>query len=95
MTNNNGFWIGRLDLMTVLCTISFNHNQYSALADLHTFQFTVAHALGFSVFTSRILATHLNTGTITTNHYEVFLSFLVQSPWTADSIQFSNAISPV
>jgi hypothetical protein len=30
---------------------------YSAIADLHTLQFTVTHALGFSVFTSRILAT--------------------------------------
>jgi hypothetical protein len=34
--------------------------QYSAIAILHTFQFTVTHALGFSVFTSRILATDLS-----------------------------------
>jgi hypothetical protein len=33
---------------------------YSAIVILHTFQFTVAHALGFSVFTSRILATDLS-----------------------------------
>jgi hypothetical protein len=33
---------------------------YSAIADLHTFQFTVTHALGFTVFTSRILATGLS-----------------------------------
>jgi hypothetical protein len=33
---------------------------YSAITILHTFQFTVAHALGFSVFTSRILATGLS-----------------------------------
>jgi hypothetical protein len=32
---------------------------YSAIADLHTLQFTVTHALGFSIFTSRILATDL------------------------------------
>jgi hypothetical protein len=32
---------------------------YSAVADLHSLQFIVAHALGFSVFTSRILATDL------------------------------------
>jgi hypothetical protein len=37
-------------------------NQYSALADLHTFQFTVAHALGFSVSISRLLATEPNDG---------------------------------
>jgi hypothetical protein len=33
---------------------------YSSIADLHTLQFTVTHALGFSVFTSRILATDLS-----------------------------------
>jgi hypothetical protein len=32
---------------------------YSALADLHDLEFTVAQTLGFSVFTSRILATDL------------------------------------
>jgi hypothetical protein len=32
---------------------------YGANADLHTSQFTFTHALGFSVFTSRILATDL------------------------------------
>jgi hypothetical protein len=58
-------------------TITLTYNQYSAINDLHTFQFTVAHALGFSVSTSRILATDLNTGTITLNPYEVFLSFLL------------------
>jgi hypothetical protein len=36
-----------------------DHRQYSATADLHTSQFTVTHTLGFSVFTSRILATDL------------------------------------
>jgi hypothetical protein len=35
-----------------------NKRQYSAIADLHTSQFvTHTHTLGFSVFTSRILAT--------------------------------------
>jgi hypothetical protein len=48
-------------------TSSLNHNYYSAIADLHKLQFTVAHALGFSVSTSRLLATDLNTGTITSN----------------------------
>jgi hypothetical protein len=32
---------------------------YSAIYDLRTLQLTVTHALGFSVFTSRILATDL------------------------------------
>jgi hypothetical protein len=37
-----------------------DYRQYSAIADLHTLQFTVTHALGFSVFISRVLATDLS-----------------------------------
>jgi hypothetical protein len=33
---------------------------YTTIADIHTLQFTVTHALGFPVFTSRILATDLS-----------------------------------
>jgi hypothetical protein len=40
-------------------TISLNYNQYNTIADLHTFQFTVTHALGYSLFTSRLLVTEL------------------------------------
>jgi hypothetical protein len=40
------------------------YRQHSAIADLHTFQFTVAHALGLSVSTSHLLATDLNIQTI-------------------------------
>jgi hypothetical protein len=47
--------------------------KYSAIADLHNLQFTVAHALGFSISTSRLLAMDINTETSTTNHYEFFL----------------------
>jgi hypothetical protein len=36
-----------------------DYRQYSAIADLHGSQFIVAHALGFSVFNSRILATDI------------------------------------
>jgi hypothetical protein len=52
-----------LRLHTLLITPKYR--QYSAIADLHTLHFTVAHALGFPVFTSRLLATDLNTETIT------------------------------
>jgi hypothetical protein len=62
-------------------TVCLNYNEYSAIAILHNLEFTVAHALGFSVFTRRLLATDLNTETSTSNHYEVILPFLVQSPW--------------
>jgi hypothetical protein len=61
-------------------TVSLNYNKYSALTDLHTFQFTVANSLGFSASTSFLLAVDLNTETSTSNHYEVFLLFVVQSP---------------
>jgi hypothetical protein len=47
----------------IYCTLYIhttrNYRQYSAIADLHILQFTVTHALGFSVFTSRVLATDL------------------------------------
>jgi hypothetical protein len=41
----------------LLCTVSLNYKQHSAITDLHSLQFTVTHALGFSVFTNRILET--------------------------------------
>jgi hypothetical protein len=44
--------------------ITLKYRQYSAIADLHTFKLTVAYALGFPVFTSRLLATDLNTQTV-------------------------------
>jgi hypothetical protein len=50
------------------------------LSLFHThFQFTAARALGFSVSTSCLLAMDLNTDTITSNHYEVFLLLRLQS----------------
>jgi hypothetical protein len=36
-----------------------DYRQYSAIADLQYLQLTIPHGLGFSVFNSRILATHL------------------------------------
>jgi hypothetical protein len=36
-----------------------DYRQYSAIAILHTFQFTVTHPVGISVITSRILATYI------------------------------------
>jgi hypothetical protein len=37
-----------------------DYRKYSAIAIQHTFRFNVTHALGFSVFTSRILATDIS-----------------------------------
>jgi hypothetical protein len=39
----------------------------SGITDLHTLQFTVTQALGFSVFTSRILTTDLSQS-VTSNY---------------------------
>jgi hypothetical protein len=49
-----------------------DYRQYSAIAILHTLQFTVTHALGFSVFTSHILATDLSLSLQLT--YDVYLA---------------------
>jgi hypothetical protein len=46
--------------------------QCSAIADLHNLQFTVAHALGFSISNSRLQTTDLNTETIISNHYQYY-----------------------
>jgi hypothetical protein len=48
--------------------IGFITLKYSAIADLHNLHFTAAHALGFSISTSRLLATDLNTETSTSKH---------------------------
>jgi hypothetical protein len=45
--------------INVLCSQLVLNNKYIAIADLHNLQFTVTHALGFSVVTSRILITEL------------------------------------
>jgi hypothetical protein len=69
---NNGFYIGWLDLLALRLQVILIILKYSAIVDLLIFQFTVAHELGFSVSTSRLLATDLNTEISTSNHYEVF-----------------------
>jgi hypothetical protein len=64
-------WMIRfIDTLYIQIGITSN---YSAIADLHTLQFTVSHALGFSVFTSRNLATDLCL-TVTSNRTEVFFA---------------------
>jgi hypothetical protein len=67
---------------------------YSTISDLHTFQFTVAHALELSVFTSRLLSTDLNSETSTSNHYEIFL-FRLQSLWNLGTKNSSGLTPPV
>jgi hypothetical protein len=76
----------QVHLMLVTINTTCTYKQHSTITALHTFHFTAAHALGFLVSTSHCLVADLNTGTSTSNHYEVFLLFLFQSPWNADPI---------
>jgi hypothetical protein len=64
----DGFWIGWLDLLTTR-----DYRQYSAIAYLYTLQFTVTHSLGFSFFTSRILATALSYSHCNLTHTWILL----------------------
>jgi hypothetical protein len=52
-----------IGFLSTSVTSSLNHTYYSAIADLHNVQFTVAHALGILVATSSFLATNLKTET--------------------------------
>jgi hypothetical protein len=83
-------WI--IGFIDTLFTQLDSTGNYSAIADLHTLQFTVTHALGYSIFTSYILATDFSRsrchfksllkssfgGSIPSCHYST----------TASSIQF-------
>jgi hypothetical protein len=61
-------FISTLFTHCLLITLILVYRPYSAIADLHPFQLTVHHALGFSLSTSRLLTTNLNRETITSNH---------------------------
>jgi hypothetical protein len=76
MTNNNGFWIGWLDLLTLLLQSLLFTSNYSTTANLHTSQII---RTGYPFPGNGFI-----TGTITSNHYDIILPFLVQSLWNAD-----------
>jgi hypothetical protein len=62
----------------IYCTLYIHtirdYRQYYAIAILHTLRFTTAHALGFSDFTSRTLATDLSVSLTLQFTREVFFS---------------------
>jgi hypothetical protein len=60
VTYKIGFGLDDWIYCTLYIHTVWDYRQYSAIAILHTFQFTITHALGFPVFTSRILATELS-----------------------------------
>jgi hypothetical protein len=68
-------------------------NNYYTIIDSHNFQSTIAHALGFLVSTSRLLATNFNTGISSSNHFEVFLLFCLQSLWNFGT-KYSSGLTP-
>jgi hypothetical protein len=82
-----------IGFISTLVISSLNYHQYSTITDLHTFQSTVAHALGFSVSTSCLIAMDLNTEISTSNHYEVSLIFHLQSLWNLGA-KNSSGLTP-
>jgi hypothetical protein len=54
-----GFGLDHCIYCTLYIHTTRDYRQYSAIADLHPLQFIVTHALGFSDFTSHILATDI------------------------------------
>jgi hypothetical protein len=91
----------------IYCTLYMNtvraiqYMQYSAIAILHTFQLTVPHALGFSVFTSRILATdlsqshwHFRSHMASSFHRLIpFLAIILQLPIPKTRVDYSRTLS--
>jgi hypothetical protein len=60
VTYKTGFGLDDWIYYTLYIHTVRDYRQYSAIAILHTFQFSVTHALRFSVIISRILATDLS-----------------------------------
>jgi hypothetical protein len=58
--------------VTHVLLVTLTHRQYSTIAHLHHLQITVAHALGFPVSISRLLATVLITQTITVSNFKYY-----------------------
>jgi hypothetical protein len=58
-------WVTHIHLITL------THRQYSAISHLHNLQSTVAHTLGFSVFTSH-LVTDLDAQTVIVVHSKYY-----------------------
>jgi hypothetical protein len=79
--------------INTLVTSSLSHTEIHLYRRFAHFPISVAHALGFPVFTSRHRATDYNTETSTSNHYKVFLIFHLQSLWNLGT-KNSSALNP-
>jgi hypothetical protein len=75
VTNKTGSssndWI-YYQLVTHSLVITFKYSLCSVISHLHNLQSTVAHALGSSLSTSRLLATDLDTQTVTALHSKYY-----------------------
>jgi hypothetical protein len=73
--------------------ITLAHRWYSAISLLHQLQFTVAHALGFSVSTSRFPATDLDTQTVTVSLQFLHMKKIFQSHKSSHGDELSSSTS--
>jgi hypothetical protein len=87
VTYKTGFRLNDWICYTLYIHTTRDYRHYSAIAILPTLQFTGAHALGFSVSTSRILATDLSVSLSLQITHEVcfsqpssFLAIILQLP---------------
>jgi hypothetical protein len=91
VTNNNGFWIGWLDLLTTSCKSLVIKINYSAIANLPTSQ-SVWHAKSSQsslvVSWQRIYKSHCNYST-----YKVFTSCLSTDNWTTTELSITVVFS--
>jgi hypothetical protein len=67
-------WIGWLDLLHLFHKHLENTDNYSAIDILHSLQFIVANALGFSVFISPVPATDFSPSDRNFTSHKVFIS---------------------
>jgi hypothetical protein len=93
VTYKTGFGLYDWVYCTLYIHTTRDYRQYGAIAIIHTFQFTVTHALGFSVFTSRLLAkdlsqSHCNFKSHMKSSGHSLISFLPLFSTQFNSIQF-------
>jgi hypothetical protein len=91
-----GFGLDGLIYCTLYIHTTRDYREYNSVAVLHTFQFTIAHALGFSALTSCILATdlsqsHCNFKSHVKSSYHSFLPYL-QLPILKTRVDYSQLL---
>jgi hypothetical protein len=67
---------------------------YATVLTMELFSVWRSYIMRFPVFTSRLLATDLNTETCTSNHYETFLLFRLKPVWNLGTKNSSGFTPP-